>query len=89
MTDEEYLIWSIKSLQETHDHALEVSKVLQQEIEVLREDMKVIKSTDLKRACKSVHNTMTVQKRKALNKVKDSLVDLKHCKSIIRTLKKK
>lgn len=87
-TDIEYLEYSINYLQEYLRKNREAVKQEKEKINALQEDMKVIKSIELKKACQQIHNSMVMRKNQILAQLKEGTQDVKHVISIYKTLKR-
>jgi len=87
MTDAEYLVNSIQVFEEMIGASLEQIKTLKKEIDLLQEDIKVIKSERLKKGAMEAHNKLTMQKSGHLKKIKAIRGDLKHARSLLKKIK--
>lgn len=86
--DIQYLEYSEKWLQEAHDEALKGVKTCKAEIIEIMDDMKNIKSVKLRNACAQAHDGLMKQKSEFLTRIRETVNDLKHVRSILKTLKK-
>jgi len=85
--DLEYLVHSLSYIQQAHDAAVKTLREMKEEQNLLQGDMNVIHTARLQQACGQIFNQLTMQQKEVRLRIKESLVDLKHVRSIYKKVK--
>lgn len=89
MTDLEYLQNTITVLMDAEENTRKRLTELNEEIATLQEDIQEIQTERLKKAAMSAFNQLTVDRGNARDRLKAIRVDLKHARSIYKTVRNK
>lgn len=89
MTDLEYLQHTIDVLSDAEERTRKELVDVSAEIKMLQEDIQAIQTERLKKAAMSVHNQLVAGRKSARDRLKAIRVDLKHARSIHKTVRGK
>lgn len=88
-TDLEYLKWSIEVLTDKEDEFRTKIASIKDELTSLQEDISMIQTDRLRKGATEAYNRLVIEKKTTMEHLKAVRDDLKHVRSIYKTLREK